>query len=124
MMTAPKAVQKLEANSSLKVQVLKDLAEVLVGSADPNYREYLDLAFNELTQVIASWSALGGPGNYIGGILSADQLLLLSLRNTDERDVSVRAVDSLAGQLQQAHHERAVVDDDSADEPVEGAGPS
>ncbi|MGA8537363.1 MAG: helicase-related protein [Thermoplasmata archaeon] len=123
MMTAPKAVQKLEANPALKVQVLRDLAEVLSGTEGPDYREYLDLAFDELTHLIVSWSSMGGPGNYIGGILSADQLLLLSLRDSEERDVSVRPVDALAGQLQQFHHEETVIEDDSADDTVEETGP-
>ena len=124
MMTAPKAIQKLEANPPLKVQVLKDLTEVLYGIEGRNYQDYLNLAFEELSQVVVSWSALGGPGNYIGGILSADQLLLLSLRDTEDRDIPVRALDALAGQLQQTHHERTIVDDESSEDPDDGGAPS
>ena len=103
MLTANKAVQKLESTPWLKAQVIRDLGHIMVGSESQNFDAYTRVAYEELKVTLSSWGALGGGGNYIGAILSADQQLLLTLRESADRDVAIRPLDALASQLVHAH---------------------
>ena len=104
MLTANQASRKLAQQPALRLRVLRDIADAFVGRDSQQYRAYLVLANEELTAILATWNRLVGSGNYIGSILNADQLLLFTLRPSEERDVPIRPVDSLAGQMEQAHH--------------------
>lgn len=122
MLSANKAAEKLLNRAHLRAQVIRDVADVLGGPQNPELESYQRLANDELQSLLRSWSRLVGGGNYIGSVLSSDQRLLLTLRESDERDVPVHNLDPLAGQLQQLHHEALGVDDASVEGNREDSG--
>lgn len=119
MLSANKAAERLLNRAQLRAQVIRDVADVLGGAQNPELESYQRLANDELTTLLKSWSRLVGGGNYLGSVLGADQRLLLTLRESDERDVLVHNLDPLAGQLQQVHHEALGVDDLSGERGAE-----
>lgn len=107
MMSVNKAIQRLTGDQNLQLQVLRDVAATLAGGPEsPQFKNYLQSAYDELHNLLRGWSG-STMGGYLGAALTADELLLLSLRETDERDVRIRPADGLFEQLRNQAHQAA-----------------